>query len=125
MASAANIKVVFHGPTGPPRQCEKCKGARFSLLPWLNRDGTTELTYCCAGCGRVYDPQPIDWADVQRAMLAAIDAAYSNTSRVFTSFSAYMEEAEDVIIKPPRDPHRRENWRAMERKHGRRWKGRG
>lgn len=109
--TAANVTVTF---TGPPAVCEKCKKTCFSVLMWPNRDGTTELTYCCAGCGRVYDPQPIDcmaaWKNMAEAMVEAITSGVQ-------AFSA-------PLVPKPKDPHRRENWRAMERKHGRRWKGR-
>lgn len=124
MMAAANVIIKLNAPTSPPRICKKCKGARFEWMEWVNRGGTTEPAYCCRGCGRVYEPVPIDPMDLYRAMARAMRATFANAAKVVTSYSEYIEELK-APPKSHRDPHRRENWRAMEQRHGRRWKGRG
>jgi hypothetical protein len=117
---------------GPPAQCGKCKKTRFDRIDWPNRDGTTEASYACVGCGRVYEPQPVDvMANLRKAfedagVAASLAAqAWAPLASIFadTARAVAALEEEIAVPAPCRDPYRRQNWKAMERQHARRYTG--
>lgn len=121
--TAASIISVFSS-TGPPKACEKCKGARFEWMEWVNRGGTTEPAYCCRGCGRVYEPVEVDWATVMNeAFRHAATAGSAMRDAIASGVQAFSALEEFTAPRPRRDPHRRENWKAMEKRHARRHAG--
>lgn len=112
-------------PAGPPKACEKCKRGQFEPITWMGR----EPAYACAGCGRVYEPVPIDLVGALTQAIQAIAGGVSAfralgeavsksaSSDILDAARAATALSEEVPLKPRRDPYRRENWRAMERRH--------